>query len=100
MSECPKCHGNHFISHPDGAIKPCDCTKTPVFDPVNRPAHYSKGGVECIDAVTAAVSDLSGFEAHATASAIQYLWRWRQKGGAQDLRKARWFIDRLIEEVD
>ena len=49
-------------------------------DAVERPAHYVKGAAECIDAVDAAISDLDGPEAHYTASAIQYLWRWKQKG--------------------
>ena len=31
-------------------------------------------------------------------NAIKYLWRFDRKGGAEDLRKARWYIDRLIEE--
>lgn len=66
-------------------------------DAVDRPAHYVKGGVECIDAVDAAISDLNGSEAHYTASAIQYLWRWKQKGGVEDLQKASWYLNRLIE---
>lgn len=69
-------------------------------DVVNHPSHYCKGGVECIDAVDAAVSDLEGREAHYTASAIQYLWRWKSKNGAEDLKKARWYIDRLISTLE
>lgn len=69
-------------------------------DLVNHPDHYCKGGIECIDACDAAISDLSGREAHYTASAIQYLWRWKSKGGAQDLKKARWYVDRLIASLD
>lgn len=65
-------------------------------DNVNRPSHYCKGGIECIDACDAAISDLEGSAAHYTASAIQYLWRWRSKNGVEDLRKARWYVDRLI----
>ena len=69
-------------------------------DPVYKPKHYAKGSIECIDAVDVAISDLSGREAHYTASAIQYLWRWKAKGGTEDLRKARWYIDRLIGKID
>jgi hypothetical protein len=69
-------------------------------DLVNRPDHYCKGGVECIDAVDAAISDLQGREAHYTASALQYLWRWKSKDGVRDLKKARWFIDRLIASLE
>lgn len=63
-----------------------------------NPAHYKSGKVECIDALEAATSQLSGIEAVCTANAIKYLWRWKQKNGAEDLRKAKWYLDRLIAE--
>lgn len=69
-------------------------------DTVNRPAYYNKGRVECIDAIEVATSDLSGIEAACTANAIKYLWRWKQKNGAEDLKKARWYIDHLLERID
>ena len=64
-------------------------------DPIN-PSHYRQGEVECIDALAAATVDLKGLDAVCTANAIKYLWRWKQKGGVQDLEKAQWYIDRLI----
>lgn len=69
------------------------------FDPVEKPRHYNKGSVECIDAIEAAVTGLSGYEGHLTANTIKYLWRWKFKNGLQDLQKARWYLDRLIKEV-
>lgn len=66
-------------------------------DSVNHPAHYTQGGIECIDAIEAAVSELSGIEAVCTGNAIKYLWRWKQKNGVEDLKKARWYINRLIK---
>lgn len=69
-------------------------------DAVNRPAHYTAGGVECIDALAAATVQLTGIEAVCTANAIKYLWRWKLKNGAEDLKKARWYLDRLIAEVE
>jgi hypothetical protein len=66
-------------------------------DPVNHPAHYAGRSIECIDAIEAAVADLTGPQAVSTGNAIKYLWRWRAKGGIEDLRKAHWYIDRLIE---
>lgn len=65
-------------------------------DNINHPAHYTQGGVECIDAIEAAVTGLSGIEAVCTGNAIKYLWRWKRKNGIEDLEKARWYIDRLI----
>jgi len=99
MSECEKCHGDHFHRTSNGMIVQCECVSDAAYDAVNRPSYYNKGGIECIDAVTAAISNLKGVEAHMTASALQYLWRWKEKNGAEDLRKARWFLDKLIEET-
>jgi hypothetical protein len=67
-------------------------------DAVNHPAHYTAGKVECIDALEAATTGLQGIEAVCTANAIKYLWRWKQKGGGEDLKKARWYINRLLGE--
>ena len=69
-------------------------------DTVNRPEHYIIGDVECIDAIKAATSGLMGIEAVCTANAIKYLWRWKRKGGAEDLKKAVWYTERLIKEID
>lgn len=42
-------------------------------DNVNHPAHYTAGGVECIDAISAAVKDLEGEEAFLTGQVIKYM---------------------------
>ena len=60
-----------------------------------RPLHQRGRGM--YRRVDAAISDLEGVEAHYTASAIQYLWRWKSKGGVEDLQKAQWYVSRLIE---
>lgn len=68
-------------------------------DMVNHPSHYTQGGIECIDALEAATTGLTGIEAVCTANAIKYLWRWKQKNGIQDLEKARWYINRMIAKL-
>ena len=84
-----------------GLFTPCKtCGKgggalTTNEDPTN-PSHYTAGGVECIDAIDAATIGLVGIEAFCTGNAIKYLWRWRKKNKAEDLRKAKWYIDRLL----
>ena len=67
-------------------------------DTVNHPGHYNQGKVECIDAIEAATTGLEGIEAVCTGNAIKYLWRWKQKNGVEDLRKAEWYINRLLAE--
>lgn len=68
-------------------------------DIINHPPHYTGGKVECIDALEAATENLTGIEAICTANAIKYLWRWRHKNGVEDLKKARWYLDRLITRL-
>jgi hypothetical protein len=63
-----------------------------------NPNHYTFGGIECIDAIAAATSYLNGEDAFCTGNAIKYLWRWKQKNGIEDLRKAQWYINRLIQK--
>lgn len=69
-------------------------------DPVNHPSYYTQGGVECKDAIRAAVTGLEGYEAFLTGNAIKYLWRWKRKNGAEDLRKAGFWIRELIRELE
>lgn len=68
-------------------------------DIVNKPAHY-QGRVECIDAIEAATVDLGGIQAVCVANVVKYVWRWKRKNGLEDLRKARWYLDRLIASVE
>jgi hypothetical protein len=70
----------------------------PSKDAVNHPGHYTNGKVECIDAIEAATIGLSGIEAVCTGNAIKYLWRWKQNNGDEDLRKARWYINKILGE--
>lgn len=80
-----------------GQAQELEAVLPPKFDPVEKPKHYNSGKVECIDALESATVTLTGIEAVCTANAIKYLWRWKQKNGVEDLKKAKWYIDRLIK---
>mgnify|MGYP003321191759 CR=1 FL=1 len=69
-------------------------------DMVNHPDHYTQGGIECIDALKAATVGKSGIEAVCTANCIKYLWRYEEKNGLEDLKKAQWYLNRLIKEYE
>lgn len=69
-------------------------------DNVNSPSHYTQAGIECIDAITAAVSGKSGIEAVCVANVIKYLWRYELKNGVEDVKKAQWYLNRLVSELD
>jgi len=66
-----------------------------VSDMVNRPEHYRQGSVECIEAIESSMSR-EEFQGYLKGNIEKYVWRYRYKNGAQDLAKARWYIDRLI----
>jgi hypothetical protein len=70
------------------------------MDMVNHPSHYTQGKVECIEALEAATVNLKGLDAVCTANAIKYLWRWQEKDGVRDLRKAIWYINKMLESRD
>lgn len=65
-----------------------------------NPDHYKQGTVECIDALESATIGLKGIEAVCTANTIKYLWRWKFKNGLEDLKKARWYLGRLIAKIE
>lgn len=67
-------------------------------DMVNSPPHYNESGIECIDAISAALGD--GFEFYLQGNIMKYLWRYRYKNGTEDLKKASWYLDKLITEVE
>ena len=74
---------------------------TTLSDNVNSPDHYNFAGIECIDAIRAATDDgLGGFEYYLQGNIIKYLWRYRYKNGLEDLKKAQWYLNLLIEEHD
>lgn len=69
-------------------------------DMVNHPRHYiSKNGLETIDVIEAFTEDLDGIEAVCTANVIKYICRWKHKNGLQDLEKASWYLNKLINHI-
>lgn len=66
-------------------------------DAVNHPSHYCRDGIECIDVIKATTKGMSAFDAFCQGNAMKYLFRWQYKNGVEDLKKARWYIDKLIE---
>lgn len=63
-------------------------------DYVNQPPHYRQGGIECIDAIRAALTE-EEFRGYCKGNAIKYVWRERHKGGDESLLKADWYIAKL-----
>lgn len=71
------------------------------LDMVNHPKHYkAKNGMEVIDVIEAFTANLEGHEATHTGNVIKYICRWKEKNGLEDLKKAQWYLNRLIENIE
>ena len=71
------------------------------FDMVNHPKHYkAKNGMEVIDVIEAFTANLEGYEATHTGNVIKYICRWKEKNGLEDLKKAQWYLNRLIKNIE
>lgn len=68
-------------------------------DPVNHPAHYTQGKIECIDAIKAALGR-EGFIAYLRGTIMKYQWRMPHKGNPkQDAEKSSWYNAQLVAEL-
>lgn len=66
-------------------------------DAVDRPEHYTYGKYECIEVLEDILSGLKGREAFCIGNTIKYLWRYKHKNGLEDLKKAKWYLEKAIE---
>lgn len=68
-------------------------------DNVQHPTHYTSGGIECIEAIKASMN-ADGFQDYCKGNIIKYIWRWRNKGGVEDLKKAQVYLGWLIQSAE
>lgn len=74
---------------------------TTLKEMVNHPSHYKTyNGLEAIDVIEAFTQGLEGIEAFDTGNVIKYICRWKKKNGLQDLKKAQWYLNHLIENIE
>ena len=85
----------HYIE----AVKDEPQKPTTISEPdmVNSPPHYQGDGIECIDAIRAALTP-EEFRGYVKGNALKYIWREKHKGGDQDLEKAAWYLNRINQE--
>lgn len=70
-----------------------------MHDPVNSPAHYASGPIECIEAMEASMS-AEAFKGFLKGNVQKYVWRYEAKGGVESLQKAQWYLARLIATIE
>ena len=68
-------------------------------DNVNHPNHYCQGGIECIKAIEASMTP-EEFQGYCKGNVMKYIWRFREKNGLEDLKKAQVYLDWMIESKE
>lgn len=67
-------------------------------DIVNHPLHYNKGNIACSEAMEAMLTK-EEWIGYLRGNIFKYHWRFRDKNGIEDLQKANWYQDKLIETL-
>ena len=71
-----------------------------INDVVNSPPHYKTGGIEAIEGIEASMGP-EAYAGYLKGNIMKYMWRYERKGKPiEDLKKARWYLDRLIQKVE
>ena len=68
-------------------------------DNVNHPGHYTRGGIECIKAIEASMTH-EEFQGYCKGNVMKYIWRFREKNGLEDLKKAQVYLGWMIESKE
>ena len=72
--------------------------EAPKSDAVNHPSHYNYGDIEVIDFIEQVTQQYEdGFDAYIVGNALKYLARSPHKNGLEDVKKAVWYLERLIK---
>ena len=92
------------IRKPDIITPFVETTSTPKttynFDKVDKPSHYVRNGVECIDLIKTMTKGMDGYEGYLVGNIIKYLFRADQKNGVEDCKKAKKYVEFLIKEKE
>ena len=66
---------------------------------VDHPDHYNQGSIECIEALKACMTP-EEYRGFCSGNVIKYVWRYRNKNGIKDLKKAKWYLETLIKDLE
>ncbi|EAF2171862.1 DUF3310 domain-containing protein [Listeria monocytogenes] len=66
-------------------------------DNVNNPSHYTSGGIETLDYIKAKVKD---YPSYVAGNILKYVSRYEHKNGIEDLKKAQFYLNDLIEWME
>jgi hypothetical protein len=67
------------------------------IDNIANPPHYNSSDAKCSCGRRLECIDITRHMGFNLGNAIKYLWRWKYKGGVEDLKKAIWYINDEIK---
>ena len=67
-------------------------------DVVDHPSHYNYGSIECIDVIKEVLGD--SFVDYEIGNVIKYIFRHKHKNGLEDLKKAQWYLNDAIKQIE
>ena len=70
--------------------------KSKLNDNINSPSHYTQGGIETIDYIQSKLTH-EQFEGYLAGNILKYVSRYPHKNGIEDLKKAGWYLDKLVK---
>jgi hypothetical protein len=94
--DCSKCKSYRYYKLPTNI--PTNTQTEPEHDAVNSPAHYTSGGIECIDCIKAALGE--NFIGFLIGNVMKYIYRYKDKNGVEDLRKSMKYLEWAIQELE
>jgi len=68
-------------------------------DNVNHPSHYNTGSIEVINYIKDKLN-YDEFTGYLTGNIIKYISRYKHKNGVEDLKKAEWYLNYLINYIE
>ena len=69
-------------------------------DNVNNPKHYAGStSLECIECMRVTFGSVATYD-FCLGNAFKYLWRYKNKNGAEDIKKARWYLDYVQHDIE
>ena len=93
---CVRCRNTSLYRLSDYNEKPLLWEKVDAAEAVDHPSHYNQGKYECIDVM----GETFGKEAtqnFCLLNAFKYVWRTGEKNGVEDIKKAKWYLEKYIE---
>lgn len=99
---CPTCRGARFLEEDTMDLKELEEVNEAInvkADPTN-PNHYkSQTSLECIEAMEVVFGHNAVID-FCVCNAWKYIWRWKNKNGLEDLKKAKWYIEKAWELIN